>query len=125
MSGCKVIALLRKRADLSREAFIEYYETRHAPLILSLFPSITAYSRNYADFDDAFVYPGAAPFDFDVVTEIGFADGAGYDDMLALSARPEVADAVAADEANFLDRGHTRMFVVEERASPIAAESMS
>lgn len=117
MSGCKSIALLKKRSDLSREAFIDYYENHHAPLILALFPTITSYTRNFADFEGAFTSPAAAPFDFDVVTEIHFADRAGYDDMLARYGRPEVARAVAEDEANFLDRGHTRMFLVEERSS--------
>ena len=34
----KYTAPLKKRADISRTAFIEYYETRHAPLIPSLLP---------------------------------------------------------------------------------------
>lgn len=121
MIGFKVIALLEKRADLTREGFIDYYETRHAPLILASFPSIVAYCRNYADFTDAFASV-AAPFDFDVVTEIHFADRAGYDDMLARHALPQVAEAIAADEANFLDRARTRMFVVKPRESAIARE---
>jgi hypothetical protein len=49
MSGCKVIALLKKRDGLSRADFIAYYEAHHAPLILSLFPQITGYRRNFAD----------------------------------------------------------------------------
>ena len=32
----KCIALLRKRADISKDAFITYYETRHAVLITRL-----------------------------------------------------------------------------------------
>ena len=121
MSGCKVIALLKKRADLTRDAFVDYYETRHAPLILASFPSIIAYRRNYAEFAGAFA-SAAAPFDFDVVTEIHFADRAGYDDMLARHALPETAEAIAADEANFLDRARTRMFVVEPRESAVTRE---
>ncbi|MDP3675599.1 MAG: EthD domain-containing protein [Novosphingobium sp.] len=121
MSGCKVIALLRKRDDLLREAFVDYYESRHAPLILASFPSIVAYRRNYSDFTDAFA-SAASPFDFDVVTEIHFADRAGYDDMLARHAQPAIAEAIAADEANFLDRARTRMFVVEPRESAVTRE---
>lgn len=117
MNGCKVIALLKKRGDLSREAFIDYYENHHALLILSLFPTITSYTRNFADFEGAFLYPNAAPFDFDVVTEIGFADRAGYDAMITKSANAQVAALVSADEQNFLDQNHTRMFLVEERSS--------
>lgn len=121
MIGFKVVALLTKRADLTQEAFIDYYESRHAPLILASFPSIVAYRRNYADFTEAFA-SAAAPFDFDVVTEIGFTARAGYDDMLARHAQPAIAEAIAADETNFLDRLRTRMFVVEPRESTITQE---
>lgn len=112
----KSIALLRRRADLSRQQFIDYYERRHAPLILSLLPGIVEYRRNFALFDGAYVNPGAAPFDFDVVTELWFAD---YDAAMAVAVLPDVAARIAADEANFLDRSATRMFVVEEHVSGV------
>ena len=116
----KSIALLRRRADLSREAFIDYYERHHAPLILSLMPGIVDYRRNFATFEGAFVNDGAAPFDFDVVTELWFADQATYDAAIAAATAPDVAARIAADEENFLDRTGTRMFVVEERRSAMA-----
>lgn len=117
----KSIALLRRCADLSRDAFIDYYENNHAPLILSLMPGIVEYRRNFALFEGAFVNEDAAPFDFDVVTELWFADQAAYDAAIAVATAPDVAAKIAADEANFLDRSGTRMFVVEERRSVIAA----
>lgn len=121
VSSFKVVAMLRRRADLTREQFIDYYETKHSRLILRLFPSITYYRRNYTDFSDAFASPDAAPFDFDVITEIGFSDRAGYDDMLVRSGNPEIRNEVSVDEQNFLDQAGTRMFVVEERATQMAA----
>lgn len=116
---CKSIALLRRRPDLTREAFIDYYERHHAPLILSLLPGIVEYRRNFTTFEGAFVSDGAAPFDFDVVTELWFADRAAYDGAMAVATREDVAARIAADEANFLDRSGTRMFLVEERRSPL------
>ena len=113
----KSIALLKRRADLSRDEFIDYYERNHAPLILSLLPGILDYRRNFADFEGAFAFPGAAPFDFDVVTEIWFADRAAYDAAMAVALGPETAARIAADEENFLDRSATRMFLVDERIS--------
>jgi uncharacterized protein (TIGR02118 family) len=115
--SCKSIALLRRRADLSPADFITYYEQNHAPLIRSLLPGIVDYRRNFVDFDGAFIFEGAAPFDFDVVTEIWFADRAAYDAAMAVAADPEVARRIAEDEGRFLDRSGTRMFVVEERVS--------
>ncbi len=116
---CKSIALLRRRPGLSFEAFVDYYEHRHAPLILSLLPEIIDYRRNFARFEGAFVSEGAAPFDFDVVTELWFADCATYGRAMAVATRPEIAARIAADEENFLDRRATRMFLVEERRSAI------
>lgn len=111
--GVKVIALLRRKPGLSREAFIAYYETRHAPLIRALLPDIADYRRNYVDGAGAFTSPVAA-IDFDSVTEIRFADRAAYDRFLARAAEPAVAAAIAADEENVFDRAATRMFVVDE-----------
>jgi hypothetical protein len=85
--GFKVIALLSRRQDVSKADFIDYYETKHVKLIRS---------------------------NFDVVTELWFKDRAGYEAMLAAHANPEVGQAIADDEANFLDRSKTRFFIVEE-----------
>ena len=116
---CKSIALLRRRRDLTHEAFIDYYEHKHAPLIKSLLPGITEYRRNFATFEGAFISEGASPFDFDVVTELWFVDRAAYDDAMAIATREDVAARIAADEENFLDRGGTRMFLVDERRTPV------
>lgn len=111
----KCIALLKRRPDMSRDAFIDYYETRHAPLIRRLLPGIVDYRRNYVDLDGAFLFPGAAPIDFDVITEIWLADKSAYDHFLAVAAQEDVAGQIARDEENFLDRAASRMIVVEER----------
>ncbi|MEO0031044.1 MAG: hypothetical protein RIS94_802 [Pseudomonadota bacterium] len=119
----KVIALLKAKAGLSRAEFIAYYETRHAPLILSLLPEIADYRRNYVDRTAAFESATAA-IDFDSVTEMRFASRDAYDRFLACAARPEVARAIADDEENVFDRAATRMFVVDETPAtgPLAAD---
>lgn len=114
----KSIALLKARPDLSRDEFVRYYETRHVPLVRSLLPETLEYRRNYIQLEGAFVCDGASAPDFDVVTEMWFADLASYQRMMAIATRPEVAQRIAADEANFLDRSRTRMFLVDERGAP-------
>jgi len=52
----KCIALLRKRADLSRDAFIDRFEHHHAVLIRRLLPEIVDYRRNYMVREGAFVF---------------------------------------------------------------------
>lgn len=119
----KCIALLRQRPDISREAFVDYYENRHSVLIRQLLPGILDYRRNYVDREGAFVFPGAQPMDFDVVTELRFADRAAYDRFTAKAAEPDIANQIARDEENLFDRSATRMFVVEEKASPMGDNS--
>ncbi|MFN3458212.1 MAG: nuclear transport factor 2 family protein [Novosphingobium sp.] len=119
----KAIALLRRKPGLTREAFIAYYETRHAPLIRSLLPEIADYRRNYVDRTGTFESTVAA-IDFDSVTEMRFANRAAYDAFLARAADPQVARLIAEDEENVFDRAATRMFVVDETPAARAAPAL-
>ena len=106
----KVLAFLTKKDGLSTEDFVDYYENHHVPLILDLATAPLLYKRRYRGEALTRADPTV---DFDVVTELGFADRAGYRAWMA-----QLADAggrVAADEARFLDRSRTRAYVVEER----------
>jgi hypothetical protein len=113
--GFKVMALLGKKAGLSKADFIDYYENHHVPLIGGMFDGIVEYRRSYINLDGAIMAEGVSPPDFDVVTELWFKDRSGYEAMLAGPGNPEVAKRVADDEEHFLDRGKTRFFVVDER----------
>lgn len=109
----KVVALLARKQGLSRAEFIDYYETRHVPLITEVLPPFRGYRRNYLEHEGRLAPPGAPATDFDVLSEFLFDDRAGYDAMLAAYADPATAARIAADEENFLDRSRTRMHVVE------------
>lgn len=113
----KSIALLRRRSDINRDEFIDYYENTHSALILRLLPDILDYRRNYVEQEGAFLYPGISALDFDVVTELHFADRAAYDRFLAKAGEADIARQIAEDEENLFDRSLTRMFVVEEKRS--------
>ena len=119
----KVIALLKRRADLSHEAFVEYYESRHAPLALQLMPGILAYRRNFLDPSGMIVHTGGAVPDFDVITELWFADRAAFDSAMRAFEDPAVMDRLARDEANLFERNHTRFIAVDEHISQIAPRS--
>jgi 3-phenylpropionate/cinnamic acid dioxygenase small subunit len=120
-SPLKVIALLRKKPGISRDAFIAYYETHHAPLILRLLPNIEEYRRNYVDRASAFT----SAIDFDSLTEMRFASRPAYDAFLAAAADPRTAALIAEDEENLFDRSATRMFVVEETRPHLSAKSLT
>ena len=114
----KVIALLAIRPDLTKAQLIDYYETRHAPLIWSKFPWIVEYRRNFIDLDGSIFAPAATKLDFDVITELWFKNRADYQRMLDDHANTDVGRIIAEDEANCFDRNKTRFFVVEECVSP-------
>jgi len=119
----KCIALLKRREGMSREAFIDYYETRHAPLIASLAPQILDYRRNFVAADGRFEFGTA--IDFDCVTELFFADRAAYELFAARCAEPEVAQRIADDEEHVFDRAASRMMIVEERGGPLPGRGAS
>lgn len=110
----KTIALLKCRAGLTRSAFIEYYETRHVPLILSIAPQICDYRRNFVVPEGAIVAAGAATRDFDVITELWYPDQAAFEAAMAAFTDPANAARIAADEEHVFDRACTRFYTVEE-----------
>ena len=118
----KIVLMLRKRADLSREQFIDYYENRHVPLAYGLFPQIARYTRNYA-MGENLHYAGRAgtiALPYDCVTEHWFKDRAAYDDMMAqFESDPAKFAGIDQDEANFMDKERVVMFLVEEVHSDI------
>ncbi len=114
----KTIALLKMKPGLTRAQFIEYYETRHVPLILSIAPQVCGYRRNFIEAEGAILGPTAAVRDFDCITELWFADAVAFGAAMAAFAEPRNAERIAADEENVFERGFTRFFTVEERVSP-------
>ena len=110
----KRFVYLKKRAGMSTESFIDYYETKHVPLVLSLAPPPLVYKRHFLIRGDEF-NSGEDDLDFDVVAEFGWAD---RDTQLAwFGAISAAADRLAADEVNFLDRSRVRSVLIEERVT--------
>jgi hypothetical protein len=106
----KVFAYLTKRQDLTSDAFMDYYENHHVPLVLSLAPMPRVYKRNYVVRDDP---ANLDAIGFDVVTEMVWDDRAGFESWIALLGVP----AIAEDEAKFLDRSQTKAHLIDERSS--------
>jgi hypothetical protein len=107
----KVMAFLVKKQGLDTGELIDYYETHHVPLILSLAPAPMTYKRNYLRRDAA----ASGLDDFDIVTELVFTDRAAYQSWASTMYAP--GSGVADDEMNFLDRTRTRSYVVEEHVT--------
>ena len=121
----KCIILMKKKTGMTRSEFIEYYENKHVPLLRELAPMREIYRRNYIVFDDPMFNVdgrnGAADsVAFDVITESIFATREDAEAAKnAVLGAPETLKRVKADEANFVEPGSVRMYVVEVRQSPI------
>jgi hypothetical protein len=109
----KVFAFLTKREGMETQAFIDYYEKKHVPLICSLAPTPMVYKRNYLKRGDAFNREDGA-IGFDVVTEVGFPDRAALLAWMAKLSEPGAGELVVADEEKFLDRSQYWAYVIEE-----------
>jgi hypothetical protein len=99
----KVFGFLTKKDGLSIEEFIDYYEGKHVPLICSLAPVPIIYKRRYLVGERLTAQGGEV--DFDVMTELVFADRQGFDAWMAELAKPEVGARVMADEQKIPESG--------------------
>jgi len=110
----KIVALIKRRPDLTLEAFRDYYEHQHAPLFRRVIPrevadAITHYVQNHA----VQLGSGATDPPYDCVTEIGFDDLDG----MRLWSRWYLGDegtVLRDDEEHFMDTRQRIVIVTEE-----------
>jgi len=112
----KVFGFLSKKAGMTTQAFVDYYENNHVPLICRLAPTPSVYKRNYLLRGDE-LNRGDNAIDFDVITELVFPDRAAYLVWRAELSKPGSGEQVVADEEKFLDRSRTRASIIEERVT--------
>ena len=113
----KVVTLLTRKPGMSREAFIEHYETNHRKIgekYLSGFA--TKYQRRYMQSAGFREQDGAAP-PFDVLMEIWYPDQEALNGALAVLSTEEAQAEIAADEERLFDRKLIRSYTVEEYES--------
>jgi hypothetical protein len=109
----KTFAFLARKPGMTTEAFIDYYENHHVPLICSLAPPPAVYRRNYLkrgnpnNLEDASI-------GFDVVTEQVWPDEATFKAWLKRLYEPGNAEKVDADERVFLDKSRYWAYVLDE-----------
>jgi uncharacterized protein (TIGR02118 family) len=99
----KTIGLMPKRQDISRAAFRDHYENRHAPLALGKFP-FDKYVRNHVVMSDP------DPIGFDCLSEFWVDNVA---EIYAIMAGP-IGDIMREDELRFTDQPNIGPAVAEE-----------
>jgi hypothetical protein len=104
----KVISLIVRKSELSREQFAEHYEQIHVPLALRSLDGFRGYTRNYLG--ELIV---GAPATFDCASEFWYADRAAIDRTMKFMASAE-SQALHDDELSFMDRPRNTFFPVAE-----------
>lgn len=119
----KLMCLLSRTAETSREEFIDYYENRHAPLAVELIrrggrPVIAGYARNYpvpgGNFQPDHIKTPPPPVDFDAITEIWFWSTADRDAFLTAIVDPALVEAMTDEDVRPFDHDKMRVFTVNE-----------
>jgi len=109
----KTIAMIKRKADMSREEFVKHYEEVHAPLALKHLPMIKRYVRNHV-----VELPGMEGPDFDCVTEL-WLDSVEDAMKLFEFVQSDEGRVIRDDEEKFLDRERIVFFLVDEKVSNI------
>ena len=109
----KIVALIKRRPDLTLEAFRDYYEHQHAPLFRRVIPrevadAITHYVQNHA----VRLGTGATETPYDCVTEIGFDNLAGMQ-VWSRWYLGEDGSVLRDDEEHFMDLPRRVVIVTE------------
>ncbi len=105
----KLMVFIRKRDDLSEEAFERHLRDTHTPLVTRM-PGLRRLVLNRVQPDLT-----GAPLAWNVVAEDWFD---GPEAMQAALSSPE-GQAVQADAANFLDLSALQFLVVQEEEVPL------
>jgi len=116
----KILLFMKRRPDISVEAFRDYYETRHAPLCEKYSTAVTRYIRRYVDPQP---HPETGVWEdppFDVITELWFDDEKLFKGTVGYITTAIMPDEVIEDEKNLFDRSSFRIATVVECESDFA-----
>ena len=117
----KVVTLLTRKPGMSREVFIEHYETHHRKIGEKYLGGFaTKYQRRYLQSAGFREQEGEEP-PFDVLMEIWYPDQGTLSAALAVLSTDEAQAEITADEERLFDRGLIRSYTVEEYESEMPA----
>lgn len=112
----KILLFMKRRPDISVDAFRDYYESKHAPLAAKYSSGVSRYIRRYIDPQP---HPETGEFTDapDVITELWFDNEETYRGTLAYITTSLMPDEIIEDEKNLFDRTAFRIATVVERES--------
>lgn len=117
----KLIFMLKRKPDISKEQFREHYEGSHVDLAHKYIGHLlTAYRRFYPTFttrnpssQPAGTMPPPFDIGYDAITEMEVADEAALMEINRIFNDPAINPILAKDELKFLDRESTVMMVCD------------
>ena len=113
-SPYKIALLMKRRPDISVEAFRDYYESRHAPMASKYSQGIKRYIRRYLNPQP---HPETGPggeLAYDVITELWFDDEATFKGTLDYITTAVMPDEIIEDEKNLFDRSSFKIATYTE-----------
>ena len=115
----KQVCLLTRKPGMSMDAFKDYYEQRHAPLLAPMMPLALRYVRR-------FVQPEIHPFSnepmkvpFDCLMELWWKDRVEFEQAMAALGEGDNFQRIYEDEENIFASHDNPGFSVEEFESPM------
>ena len=115
----KVMVMIKRKRGMSMEDFINYYETRHAPLGASKVPNLKRYVRHFIRPFGNDIYSADAESTYDVLTEIWFDDEADFRRGIDYLSDPETAAIIGADEEKLFERSSIRFMIMEDHETDL------
>jgi hypothetical protein len=115
----KIVMLIKKRPDLTRAQFIDYYDRQHVPFMHKILSKGAAiHRRNFvipdaADIGSADNLDAAKSDDYDAICEVFYEDRATAESVMQDFQNPETRRLCLEDEAKFVMPGSIKRYLVE------------
>ena len=115
----KLIFCLRRRPELSRAEFQDYWRNQHAPLVRERAAAlgVVRYVQVHTAYDDlnAVLRAGrGGPEPYDGVAELWFEDRAAMSQALETEAAQKAGAELLADEGKFIDLANSPLWLADE-----------
>jgi uncharacterized protein (TIGR02118 family) len=110
----KLMACLRRKPDMSEDAFHQYWKETHGPLVKSV-TEFSRYVRRYIQShtaqDVGSIFPPQATPPYDGIAELWFDS---VEQMQAAFAEPRYLEIIRPDEQRFIDLPNCVSFIVDD-----------
>jgi len=114
----KLVMLIKRRAGMTFDEFVQYYETTHRAIGIKYNKGARHYTRRYLRKLENPAFGEQPEPEYDVLTELWYDDQAAFDAGLAQITAPDAGKAIAEDAAQLFDSNtkvHT--FVIYDERS--------